>query len=725
MTRNWSSVSTLLLALLLAPVSTAWGDWVDDGVPVCTASDDQFEVIIVSDGAGGAIIAWTDLNAGYEDLYAQRIDGSGNTLWIMNGVPISTAGRSQRFPDMIPDGSGGAIIVWTDYRNYGGDVYAQRVDGSGNVLWAPNGAVILKRAGVDEGPTVLVSDGSGGAILAWQYQLWGGHPNLDIYAQRIDASGNIQWATYGVPICTIPTSKQMIGGIASDNAGGAIIKWSDNRNGNWDIYAQRVDPAGNAQWTTHGVPICTAPGDQGPLPAESWGTKIYGNIVPDGSGGAVIPWHDLRGSDRDIYVQRVDSSGNTQWTADGVAVCTAAGDQECPTIVADNAGGWIVAWSDQRSGTSDIYIQHLDASGDELWGADGVGVCTASGDQEFPTVVSDGAGGAIITWVCNQAGDWDVYAQRVDASGNVRWGEDGVALCTAPGDQGYPVLGRKRQYNIVSDDSRGAIVTWHDGRSSDLDIYAQKIEIPYEFDIKPGSCPNPLNITGLRDTPGGNGKDAGKSLNKGGVLPTAIVGSESFDVTEVDVSTLLLEGIEPLRHAYEDVTRPGTDGGECTCTPEGPDGIVDLTLKFSCKDIAGAIGDVENGDVVPLTITGSLTDGTAFEASDCVLILSKGQNMPSVAPEGAGAQSEFKLGPIAPNPFKGVTRITYELRSSQSVKLSIYDAAGRLVRILADEVQGPGEHVVEWDAGRIPSGIYFCRLEIGQDVKVKRIRFVR
>lgn len=126
------------------------------------------------------------------------------------------------------------------------------------------------------------------------------------------------------------------------------------------------------------------------------------------------------------------------------------------------------------------------------------------------------------------------------------------------------------------------------------------------LDIKPTSCPNPLNV---------------KSK---GVLPAAILGTETFDVTTVDPATIALEGVPLLRYGYEDVTTPVAPGGEpCDCTEEGPDGYEDMTLKFRTQEIVAALGDYEDGDVLELTLTAELMDGTPLELHDCVWILDK------------------------------------------------------------------------------------------------------
>ncbi len=94
-------------------------------------------------------------------------------------------------------------------------------------------------------------------------------------------------------------------------------------------------------------------------------SQHYPTITSDGAGGAIITWHDYRsGTNTDIYAQRVNDSGIVQWTTDGVAISTAANSQVNPTIVSDGAGGAIITWQDNRNGTNtDIYAQNVDRYG--------------------------------------------------------------------------------------------------------------------------------------------------------------------------------------------------------------------------------------------------------------------------------------------------------------------------------------------------------------------------
>ena len=145
------------------------------------------------------------------------------------------------------------------------------------------------------------------------------------------------------------------------------------------------------------------------------------------------------------------------------------------------------------------------------------------------------------------------------------------------------------------------------------------------MDIKPQSCPNPLNV---------------KSQ---GMLPVAILGTDDFDVNDIDPSTILLDGEAPLRWAFEDVATPLEilieEVAPCfNCTEEGPDGFLDLTLKFDTQSILSTLGFstmvlVEepleiapgDGECVSLKLTGNLFDGTTIWGEDKVIIIRKGK----------------------------------------------------------------------------------------------------
>ncbi len=443
----------LLLCSLIIAAPPLRALWIDDGVPLCTAPGDQTYPYITSDGASGAIVTWPDYRNGNYDIYAQRIDVSGTALWTADGVPLCTATGDQEYCHITSDGAGGAIVTWPDYRSGNYDIYAQRIDASGTVQWTADGIPLCTATG-DQENCHITSDGAGGAIISWQDTRNG---NYDIYAQRVNASGTVQWTADGVPLCTASMT-QRDPRIISDGAGGAIVTWDDFRTLVYcDIYAQRVNASGTVQWTADGVLLCAAAGQQ-----------YNPQVTSDGTGGAIVTWEDNRSGSYDIYAQLIDASGSVQWTADGAPLCTATGDQHYPQIISDGSGGAIMTWQDSRNSNYDIYAQRVNASGTVQWTADGVPLCTQTGMQYYPMLTADGSGGAITTWRDSRNSNNHIYTQRINAAGTVQWTTDGVPLSMAAGFQLYP--------QITSDGAGGAIITWQDERSGNWDIYAHQID---------------------------------------------------------------------------------------------------------------------------------------------------------------------------------------------------------------------------------------------------------
>ncbi|MDT8323322.1 MAG: hypothetical protein RRA94_04345, partial [Bacteroidota bacterium] len=269
----------LLPLFFLTPFMITQAQWNSDpslNNIICQEGSNQTAPRIVSDGAGGAIICWHDQRAPQAafDVYAQRIDKDGFVRWTVNGNVVTSAWNSQSKPEMVSDGAGGAIIAWTDTRDGNNDVYAQRIDGSGNVLWTADGVPVATDV-TNEADPRLISDGRNGAIITWNAGTGGFPPTSKIYAQRIDGSGLPLW---GNPV-TISGNLRFSNApsIASDGAGGAYIAYAYYPRPEYDVYAQRIDSSGVIKWAANGVPI-----------ANNSGTQDSPLLVADGTGNAFL-----------------------------------------------------------------------------------------------------------------------------------------------------------------------------------------------------------------------------------------------------------------------------------------------------------------------------------------------------------------------------------------------------------------------------------------------------
>jgi hypothetical protein len=314
-------------------------------------------------------------------------------------------------------------------------------------------------------------------------------PFGDIYVQRMNASGTMLWTNNGVAACA-NASAQSLGSLISDNAGGVVLAWDDSRNGNYDIYVQRINASGNVLWAASGNPFVTTPATEhfGQMVASGNDGAILTWVVPalGGTGGYPPPWPPGAGDNYNAYTRRLDFGGNPDWLG-SVLVCIADGSRYPKALVSDGAGGAIIGLYDNRLTSTDVFLTRVDRLGNQPWGVSGVRLCTGAGDQVDPTMVPDGAGGAIVAWSDHRGGPAaDIYAGHVDALGNAMWDPAGVAVCTAVNDQSRP--------NMMPDGVGGVVVAWEDSRGGGSRAYVQRLNGAN------GAWGNP-NASGVGDTP--------------------------------------------------------------------------------------------------------------------------------------------------------------------------------------------------------------------------------
>ena len=826
------SIDALVLAALLlaAPALAAWPHDSAVNVPVSAATDNQASAVSCSDGAGGAFIAWEDSRLGDSDIFAQHLTAAGAVAsgWAPNGNAICIVSTDQRAPCIVADGSGGAIIAWRDPRGGDDDIYAQRVDASGTWLWT-SGGVRLSTSIKNEVSPVIVSDGSGGAIVAWELVFTPG-TDIDIYANRVNSAGSIApgWSAGGLAIRST-SFDEAAPCIAADGAGGGILAWIDNRNGgsNFDIYSIRVTGAGAVAggWSSSGVALCNATASQ-----------LNPGIIADGAGGVIAFWEDHRAGNTDVYANRVTGLGAiaSGWLSggpDGAAVVARASTQYQPVAVSDGAGGALFAWTDQRSDGGDIYARHLTGAGVPAagWPADGRALCTAANYQTATQIVADGSGGAIVCWQDGRSGDYDIYMQRVTGSGNIPavWTTDGVAVCTAAATQEFPTL--------VSDQAGGAIAAWGDLRSDPFgDIYAQRID-----HFGPLGNPEPA-INAITDVKGDQGGqvllkwnasylDADPNYAVGAywiwrqVPATLAARAAEAGASWVDESGVVEAGVGAdgawgshpanayatgrlfMRPAGADAasanaweylaSQPGSGFSQYSyVAPTAADSVTGhnpYTLFMVQARAASGIAfwnsppdsgySVDNlPPLPPAPFTGayasdatSLHWGVSLEADFASYRLYRGSTSDFVpgpgnliaaqpdtgfvdpglvanwyklsAVDAHGNESAFAVlgpsgtldapGPLLPhelaldarsaNPARSGAHFRLALPQAARVRLALYDAGGRVVKVLADGAWPAGEHMLEWNGkdrtGNAAAGVYFVRLEAAGRVLTRRV----
>ncbi len=228
------------------------------------------------------------------------------------------------------------------------------------------------------------------------------------------------WESNGLPIrqgVHIEWQKTICPG----GGGSTILFWSDTRNGNRDIFAQKVSFTGAAFWGEGGIAVTELPGRQEDPVA-----------IEDGAGGAFIAWVDYRlDNEGDIFIQHINSEGEIQMDSSGVAICQMDGKQISISMCTDSSGGVFITWEDGRNGLdADIYGTHVDSDNNVGHPGTGVAIIEAAGTQGPKSIEYAGNGDALVVWSDARVSteNLDVYAQRINQNLELHFDSDGLPI---------------------------------------------------------------------------------------------------------------------------------------------------------------------------------------------------------------------------------------------------------------------------------------------------------
>ena len=442
---------TILFFSLFA--SHIYAQWQLNGVAVCDTTGYQHIAVngILSDGEGGAFVVWGDNRAGW-DIYAQRVDSSGKMLWANQGIPICTAVNWQYAPVVAPDGEGGFVAAWGDMRNDERDVYAQRVDKDGNILWIEDGIQVVHAEhfqGVED--ILLTSDSC--FIICWtDGRLF---PDTGfVYAQKLTQRGQKLWDLTGIKVSNHPWGNSRL---VSDLKGGAYVIWASSQNKN--LVAQHLGPDGEYLWPDSGIIASIDNASEG-------NSEL--SVCSDGYGGAFLAW-DFDDDDNS-YIQYIDSIGNRKWGDSGIRIGMYGVHQTAPRIKLLDTSTVICVWRESPNTNFNI----CDFNGSFHFPNPGIKINNyISGfranmiiDKNYDIIINN------FNLTTEQPNRFKPYTHKFDREGHLYWNLDGSKLSDEEIDPS-----QLRGF-IVTDYSGGALIAWDDDRNdahTRTDIYIQRV----------------------------------------------------------------------------------------------------------------------------------------------------------------------------------------------------------------------------------------------------------
>lgn len=454
------------------------------------------------------------------------------------------------------------------------DAFLRKYDASGNELWTRQ----FGTAGSDRGGAVFAF----GADVYVGWLTTGAFPRqlnaggADAYLRKYDADGNEQWTRqFGTP-----GSDELIGifvdatGVyASGSVDGALPGHTPA--GMADAFVRKYDANGNELWTRQ---FGTAGRDIA-FRISGDGSGVY---VVGGAAGALAGQTYAGGVGPDAFVRKYDLDGDELWTRQfgTPAIDLAIG------VTTNAVGVYVVGRADRglpgqtHAGGADAFVRQYDADGNELWtrqfGTPDFDLARGVSARGYAVYVSGIVGGAGPGFPGGQAGA-DVFVRAYTAKGTDLWTREfGSELA----DDNWAVSAASSGLYVI-----GSVTGTLPGLESQggIDAFAGKLvrESVVAIDIKPGTDPNSVHLGP-------------------GVVPVAILGSDTFDVTTVDPATVVLEGAG--------VRYRGDGTPMASLEDVNGDGVCDLAVHIEKEALELTPTDVI-GELIARTFTGGVVFG--------------------------------------------------------------------------------------------------------------------
>lgn len=615
------------------------------------------------DSSGNVYVTGVSSSSGRPNYVTIKYDTNGNELWIKE----YNSGLYAYSAALAIDSSGNVYV--TGIQIFEGGAYGGGIQTIATVKYDSNGSLVWSKifSGIGTGPCMnwyspyatpksIMIDGGGNVIVIGGTSVYLGYEAL--LAIKYDPTGNEIWSnTYRISVsapyegCSstfaIAGTVDAFGNTYVIGHGGACPLGYCSTPILSDLVTVKFDTNGNVAWVSR-YDFENKDESAADIAADS-----TGNIYVAGTSGD------------DYITVKYDTTGNQLWSA-RYSDTTDSSDRAVGLVVDPNGNVYVTGYS--YAGwdywTSDYVTVRYDAQGNQLWSRSfdghgqsdtpkdiaidsaaniyitGISITSTAGGGDYATIKYNADG--TVKWTTRYSGPlwWlsdEPCCTKVDNSGNVyvtgrivdensTWNITTIKYSqprtltiikagTGTGAVTSSPAGIDCGVDCAEDYTSGTVVIltaipvpdsifegWNEGGCSGTGpctitmnadtmvtaAFTKKVII-VQIDIKPGSYPNSIK---LQDT---------------GNIPVAIFGSDAFDATKIDVSTLELNGagVRIVRGKGYQVSYEDVNG----------DGLLDLVVHFDRGEVQLAVGDTS------ATVTGKTIDGTPIQGADSVRVV--------------------------------------------------------------------------------------------------------
>jgi len=605
----------------------------------------------VEDLKGGAFIFWEDNKSGFQnEIFFIHMDGNGKVSFQADGKKISDLNGDKFTPAVSQNLPNTAVVVWKDYtKSKNGNLFAQRVYTNGNLLWQINGVQVTPNY-PDVIDYSICSDKDGNVYVAYVAKADEFGSNYKIILQKIKVNGQLSDNINGILVDDSP-GRKTTSNVIADNEGGAFLFWLENQNNKITLFSQYVDSTGRQLWGRKSIAL------------SNYNQTVLSYSVQKSDFSAIYLAWQIQKSEKEIYHQLLNFSGKMLWGQGGKLATTKKGNKTNPQVLAADST-IILSWTNEINKDKDIFIQKFNINGVHRWKED-IAVVQLPRDQFGQKLLSDGKGGAIVSWIDKRQESVrpDIYAQRISSSGKQLWGPLGIAIAfNHNSEKSYP--------SIVSDLRGGAIAIFKEIRESKGEIYAQKI-------FNTGTYV--AQIIGLN------------ALLNGDSVKVSWYSANESNGTNYDIERTIQ-----------------TDNGTSQWSVVGniKSGVISSAKYYEFLDHPNEIGPLYYR-IVQKDNLGNI------QPSDVAKV------------EFLESKGKISLGQNFPNPFSDETTILFYLSEPSWIKFEFFNSHIELIKEIERQKYPKGENKIVFSGKDLPVGVYFYRVQSDNFVDVRKVVLAR
>ncbi|MBI88446.1 MAG: hypothetical protein CMG60_00025 [Candidatus Marinimicrobia bacterium] len=357
-----------------------------------SSSETDFSTPKIINASSGIYTATFDGSSTPKFIRINRFDENLNNLWDSSGVALNAVFDMRNV--LLTELSDGVGCFWSESRGINYDVYYQKINLDGNLIFDEDGIEIVDSNGDDYIMAVLPTP-DGKFMIFWMEDAW---PAASLKFSKIDEQGNteIGWNPNGNALSDASSDSRHLQVKPVTDGSGLLAIWIQDGNFS-DIYSQFIDWEGNILWSEGGVPIVSEDNDQVNVSFEfnEAGTHAY------------LVWQDYRnGSDFEIFGSSIDLTSATISDVNQFSVDTT--DQYNPKLKSISDNEFFLIWEDERGYYND---DPLLINGVDLYGSgyvlgqgmttelNGVPICIAYHKQQSVNITKYQGDEYFLDWV--------------------------------------------------------------------------------------------------------------------------------------------------------------------------------------------------------------------------------------------------------------------------------------------------------------------------------------